>query len=137
LPKTKIIATDISKKALVVAKKNAKTHKVKVKFLQDDLLTPIRNQRVDIIVANLPYLKKSLPFEPKKAFLAGKQGLDLYQKFFQQIIDYNLKPKFVIIEIDPRQTTKVKKIVKQYLPQVKVQTKKDLADLDRVLIIKI
>ncbi len=48
-----LLATDISNKALAVAKQNAKLHKVdkKIKFLQGDLLKPILKQ---LSVARLP-----------------------------------------------------------------------------------
>src|ERR1051326_2631101 len=46
------IASDISKKALAVAKQNAKIHKAKIKFVHSDMLENIR-MSPDIIIANL------------------------------------------------------------------------------------
>lgn len=82
-------ASDISKKALAVARYNAKKHKVKIKFKQGDLLKPWQDKHFDIIVANLPYLAKkvdpSTKYEPKQALIARKKGLALIEKLFKQI----------------------------------------------------
>jgi len=60
LPSTtyRLIATDISPTALAVAKQNAKKHGVadKIEFIQGDLLNPIKNRKIDLIVSNPPYV---------------------------------------------------------------------------------
>lgn len=105
-------ATDISKGALRIAKKNAKIHSLdkKIKFLHGSLLSPlienckflpqdypvgekIVNSRM-IILANLPYLSKEIyssapvdvkKFEPKSALYSPEQGLQYYRKLLEQI----------------------------------------------------
>ncbi|MBI4779392.1 peptide chain release factor N(5)-glutamine methyltransferase [Candidatus Falkowbacteria bacterium] len=158
----KLFAIDISAKALTVAKQNARTHNVhkKIKFLKGDLLSPlIHNSAFKtadsdlIITANLPYGWKAwknncsmntvgLKFEPQIALYAGKNGLELYEKLFKQInyLIYNTKYKIqntiMLCEIDPRQTAKIKQLVKRELPEATCQIKKDLSGLDRLAIIK-
>lgn len=58
LPHTRIIATDISESALHVAKQNTEQHGVadRIEFLQGDLLEPIKNKNIDLIVSNPPYV---------------------------------------------------------------------------------
>ncbi|MEK7653389.1 MAG: HemK/PrmC family methyltransferase, partial [Patescibacteria group bacterium] len=56
LPRAKIIATEKSAKALIMAKKNTRLNKVKIDFYRGDLLTPVKNKKIDVVVANLPYL---------------------------------------------------------------------------------
>ena len=53
-----IVATDISDKALAVAKQNAKQHGVadRIEFLQGDMLEPIKNKKIDLLVSNPPYV---------------------------------------------------------------------------------
>ncbi len=153
LPKAKIIATDKSLKALQVAKINAHEHKVKIKFAQGDLLcplkpsgvsglTPIKNKRIDLIVANLPYLlnsdkeSKNLKHEPSLALYGGTEGFELYLKLFQQIIKYKIHFEYLICEIDPRYAVRLKSITKKYFPKSKLELKKDLGKLNRILIIK-
>ena len=133
LPQAKIYATDISKKALNVAKKNAKYHNVenvvlpnvtpgistfsrsnklslenKITFLKGDLLNPLP-ERVDVIVANLPYIKtakisqldtKIYGWEPIIALDGGEDGKSLYNQLFSQA-SYHLKTNGIIFyEID-------------------------------------
>lgn len=100
-----IIATDISLAALAVAKKNAERHGVaaKIAFLQGDMLKPLQNRKVDLIVSNPPYIPSQelnrsrfalrsgatrgkseafgLRFEPRFALDGGPDG----QRFVNQI----------------------------------------------------
>ena len=106
-PELKIYAADISAKALIIARKNAKKYKLKnIIFKKGNLLEPIKNIKLDAVVANLPYLSKkiykknyhNLKFEPKNAMLAGKDGLDYYRKLFEQIKKLKYKPKYIFYE---------------------------------------
>lgn len=148
LPKDKIIATDVSKLALQLARQNAKTHETKIKFVQGNLLEPINNEKVDLIVANLPYgwekwknntsiETKGLKFEPPSALFTKKNGLYLYDHFFNQISKLKKRPQFIIAEFDPRQTNDIKKLIIKYLPSCNIQIKKDLAGHNRIVIIKL
>ncbi|MEO6077179.1 MAG: HemK/PrmC family methyltransferase [Candidatus Andersenbacteria bacterium] len=53
-----IIATDISNSALNIAKQNAEQHSVsdRIEFLEGNLLEPIKNKKIDLIVSNPPYV---------------------------------------------------------------------------------
>ncbi len=140
-----IIATDISNKALKIAKKNSELHqtKDKVKFLKGDLLKPLQNKKIDILIANLPYLsakykqEKSIKFEPQTALYAGPDGLDKYRKLFEQISKLKNKPSYILIELNPEQVNSLFKYIKRLFPLAKIETKKDLNNLERVMIIKI
>lgn len=92
----KLFATDISKKALKVAQKNAKHHQVEkhITFLKGPLLKPLKDQQIDLIITNLPYLTKedvkkesSIKKEPFRALVG-----DLYPKLFKQIKKLDKKP---------------------------------------------
>ena len=154
----KFLAIDISKKVLIAAKQNSKIHDVNknIKFLCGNLLEPLLNKSKIInpkskiiILANLPYLtltqiKNSLTIkhEPRLALFGGKNGLELYEKLFQQInyliqnTKYKIQnPLFALCEIDPRQTNRIKRLVKKYLPQAKLRIKKDLLGLNRIAFI--
>lgn len=141
LPDIKIIATDISKKALAVAKKNAKQHKVlkKIDFIKGDLLEPIirhKKTQLDLIITNLPYLTKhelvNVKNEPKTALYGGKLGLELIEKLISQA-EQVLKPKGIILsEISPAQVKAIDYFVERYLPNKSVFFIKDLGERDRV-----
>jgi len=97
----KTIATDISLKALGVARKNYERHRYQihpnayVDFYCLDRLTAL-NQKFDLIVSNPPYIKKqldlfkvhtqTLKYEPHLAlFLEDESYISWFQLFFQQI----------------------------------------------------
>ena len=95
LPQAKIYATDISASALQVAEMNCRRHAVssQVELLQGNLLEPL-SQPVDMIVANLPYIKscefKDLSpevknFEPTTALAGGEDGLGKIQQILEQM----------------------------------------------------
>ncbi|MCX6746070.1 MAG: peptide chain release factor N(5)-glutamine methyltransferase [Candidatus Parcubacteria bacterium] len=154
IPESEFIATDISAKALDIAKQNAKLHKTKIKFLKGNLLEPITKIhnsefviRNSIIVANLPYLDKKeenllpstntigLKFEPKIAYDGGPDGLKYFRQFFAQIQKYNLNPKAIFLEIGHKQAQQIKNLAKQTLPKYKFRVIKDLCGFDRVIMI--
>lgn len=147
LPKATVMATEISSKALAVARKNAKKHKVKVNFFRGHLLLPLKNRKIDILLANLPYGNKSawskiknpntagLKFEPKVALYAKNSGLGLYQKLFKQIALLKFPPEKILIEIDPSQAKKAGALAKKFLPDYSWQIKKDLSGQNRLIIL--
>lgn len=107
LPRVNIIASDISKKALKIATKNAKKNQVKIKFYESDLFSNIPKKymgKIDIIVANLPYLpknvaqKKNLKYEPNIA-LQDKKYLP---KFLQQAKKYLSPQGRIFLETNKR-----------------------------------
>lgn len=133
-------ASDISAKALDVAKKNArlafgsprrtKQHKVKVAFKQGSLLKPWKNQSFDIIVANLPYLDKesdaSTKFEPKSALIATEKNLRLFAELFKQISTIYYLLSIILLEIGHDQSDAIKKLATKILPDYKIKIFKDL-----------
>ncbi|OGI27284.1 MAG: protein-(glutamine-N5) methyltransferase, release factor-specific [Candidatus Moranbacteria bacterium RIFOXYB1_FULL_43_19] len=136
-------AIDISKKALLAAKKNARKHKVAkyIKFIQSDLLkfAPKNLAGNILITANLPYVspslykknKNNLKYEPKNALISKKNGLGYYVKFFRQIqqlctICCVLRVT-CYVEISPEQKTELTIIVKKELPSAQIKFFKDLS----------
>ncbi|MFH1173226.1 MAG: peptide chain release factor N(5)-glutamine methyltransferase [bacterium] len=115
LPQATVYATDISPKALVVAQKNAKKNQVKIKFLKGDLLKPIRDKKIDYLIANLPYLKASqikdeLKYEPRTSLIGSVNDI---KKLLQQITKLKEKPTKIFLEIDRRQTKAIKESIKK------------------------
>jgi len=153
----KFFAIDVSAKALSLAKQNSRTHNVhkNIKFLKGNLLKPVlknwkseiacpgsttRNWRL-VILANLPYLaptqiKKSFTIkcEPKIALNGGKDGLDLYRKLAGQIKKMTGVKITLLCEIGQLQAEAIKKI---FSFAQKLQIKKDLSGLNRLVIITI
>ena len=108
LPAARILATDLSLKALAVAKRNARKHGVskRLRFFKGDLLQALpTSQRPDLIVANLPYLEKhelaNVPHEPVNALYGGRQGLEYIDKCVDQVIERGIA--WALFEIAPKQ----------------------------------
>lgn len=146
----RIIATDISPKALRVARKNAKLHGVtdKISFVQSNLLSNLSDSLIHqstetlIIVTNLPYIPSArIPyldssvkdFEPLIALDGGEDGFDLYRKLFQQISHLKLKPKLIIGEIDYTQGELAVTEAQKYFPNIQIEVKIDLTHKQRIL----
>ena len=99
VPNIKIVVSDISKKALEIAKKNASNNSCKLQFIQSDLFENIK-EKFDIIVSNPPYIKsneinkleKEVQNEPKIALDGGVDGLKFYRNIIGQAKNY-LKQK--------------------------------------------
>ena len=148
-----IIGTDISKRALKIAKKNARKLEAQVSLHEGSLLEPIwpnelkRHERV-IITANLPYLSEDMwntspdevkNYEPKIALVSdASDGLDLYRELLMQINSRREElPKdlFVLLEIDPRQNDLIEPMLDEVAPGISFEIKNDLAGKPRVVIL--
>jgi release factor glutamine methyltransferase len=139
-PRLRVIATDVSAVALVVARANAKAHGVRIDFRQGDLLAPV-TERVDVVAANLPYLRDddleqlvgertSLAFEPRVATVAGPDGLVLVRHAIADLPRVLAPTGAAFFECDPPQSAPIAALL---TPLGTVDVLKDLAGLDRVV----
>jgi len=94
LEKLNVSSLDISKKALKVAKKNAKQNKAQINFIHHDIFKFKPVNKYDILISNPPYVKetdevdKSIKFEPKKAIYASDYGLKYYKHILSTCKSY-------------------------------------------------
>jgi release factor glutamine methyltransferase len=144
-------AVDISKEALIVAKENAKKHRVekKIKFIQSDALEYFFKNKIKLknvfIVANLPYVshkiydknKNNLKYEPKEAILSLENGLAHYKKLFKQVESLSADKYLLFIEINAGQKLQIARISRKYMPKSNVFFSKDLAGKWRIVKIEI
>lgn len=137
LPFLQITAIDISKKAIYIAKKNAKINKTKINFICKDMFKLNLVNKYDILISNPPYIKEGeiidskIKFEPSQAIYAGKDGLKYYNQIFK-IAKQNLNEKHLIaLEISEDQGKEIKKISKNIFPKDKIIIEKDLTGKDR------
>lgn len=138
-----VFASDISSKALLVARKNAKNLDVKIKFIQSNLFQNIKS-KFDIIVSNPPYIKSSdiqnldvevKNYDPILALDGGDDGLDFYKKIASQSKNYLNKNGFVILEIGQGQANDVKNLfVKNGFD---CTIKKDYNNIERIVVCKL
>jgi ribosomal protein L3 glutamine methyltransferase len=107
-PTLKIDATDISSKAINLAKENASRLNLEntVSFHQVDLFPKEKNS-YDLIISNPPYVSsrhvKSLPMEyrhePEIAFDGGDDGLVIVDRIIERSSDYLNEKGFLILEV--------------------------------------
>lgn len=139
----RVIGVDVSRDALAVAESNALSLGVadRVEFRQGDLLAPIRD-RVDVVCANLPYLRDdalrelagdrtSLRYEPRGAVWAGTDGLDLIRRAANDLRRVLAPGGTALFECDPPQAGEVARLLaKNGLSATVVH---DLAGSERVV----
>jgi release factor glutamine methyltransferase len=140
-----LYACDISTDALEVAYLNCQRHHVqdRVRLLQGDLLAPLP-ESVDLLTANLPYVGidelDELPidvrdYEPHLALFSGPVGLDLMNRFFQELQhSHKLKEDALLfLEIGYRQHEALIALLQGIWPHATLAFTKDLAGWNRVL----
>lgn len=147
LPELRVVATDISDQALVVAKANAKLNGVlkQIEFVTRDLLENIAdNSRFDFIATNLPYIPTERidvldssvrDFEPHIALDGGIDGFELYRLLFEQIIDKKIKFEMLMGEIDYSHFEDATDMMYKYFPTRKCEVRIDLAARQRFIVI--
>lgn len=141
LPQANIYAADISASALEVALFNCQKHRVvsRISLLQGDMLDPLP-EPVDLIVANLPYVKqselrqvRSANFEPLLALNGGSDGLEkIYQLCCQ--VSGKLRPQgCLLLEIGQGQGRAVTTFLRSLFPSAKIEVTPDLGGIDRMV----
>ena len=157
----RILATDISRKAVAIAKRNAIRLGVnsQITFLTGNLFEPLERPgrlpqshlcreavfgRVDMIVSNPPYipspdLETLAPeikdHEPTVALDGGEDGLDLTRRIIQTAPDYLAPGGTLVLEMGWGQAVPIREwICQQGLPW-EIEFRQDLAGIERVAIL--
>ncbi len=143
MPHAKVMATDISPAAVNLAQKNAAALglKEKIDFRQGNLFEPV-DGIFDIIVCNPPYISaqdyEKLPagvknYEPQDALLAGKSGLEFYEKLIYQAAGFVQKNGWLLLEIGAKQEAGVRGIMETSSCYDSIEMSRDYAGLPRVI----
>lgn len=139
-----IIGADISSVAIETARLNR--HQLGLEqwptLVQGSLLEWLGGP-VDLILANLPYLRPDqieenpdLKAEPRLALDGGQDGLELIERLLADAPRVLRAQGAVGLEIDPGQTDKVIRQAKQAFPRSEVTVLQDLAGLERHVIVQ-
>jgi len=141
LHNAQIYAIDISQETLDVARANAAKHTVaqRISFIQGDLLEPVP-EAVDILIANLPYVKSSdcaTSPEPHLALDGGSEGLDIIKRLCAMLPNKVRQGGSVLLEIGYGQAISVICMLQSSLPTAHIETIKDLAGIERVVLGKL
>jgi len=133
--------TDRSAAAIAVAKENARRLGVadRCRFHHGDLTGPVRSQRFDAVVANLPYIPTSdLPqppdpasFEPRIALDGGPDGLSLYRRLLAELPPLLNDDALLLFEAAPPTIDKLADLVQRTFPHFTISIGHDYANLPR------
>ena len=134
--------SDISSKALEIAKKNASNFKFNnVTFNEGDLFSGI-DKKFDVIVCNPPYIENEnnideqvYKYEPLLALLA-KPGYLFYERILKDVKNYLKQSYLLAFEIEEDMEEKLTELIKQYLPNNHFYFNKDICNKTRFVIIE-
>lgn len=139
-----VCASDISEKALKVAKRNAGRllKRNAVKFFHGNIFSPFSGQRFDIIVSNPPYInpecrdtiQREITFEPEIALYADN-GMDVINRVVGDGKDYLNEDGLIILEVGEEMKGVALKIGEESGYSVSVLS--DYAGLTRVAIFRV
>ena len=113
-----VIASDISKEAIEVAKENSQSHDATIKFIKSDIFNNI-DDKFDIIVSNPPYIDRKdevtmqdnvLKYDPHLALFAEEEGMYFYRKIIEQANNYLNENGVIFFEIGYDQKDKIIKL---------------------------
>lgn len=146
LASARVTATDQSREALDLAEENIKFHGLegRVSLAQADLY-PEGSEKFDCIISNPPYIPSGQiaglqpevsQHEPLTALDGGPDGLDFYRRIAVALKDRLDRPALAGFEVGLGQAEMVSEILSQALPQGEISVKKDLAGINRVVMIK-
>ena len=138
----KILASDISSRALTVAKENASSLEVDISFAESDLFSNIQD-KFDIIVSNPPYIahddKKTikenvLNYDPHLALFADEEGMYFYRNIIEKSRQYLNEKGVIFFEIGYDQKEKIITLGENNKFETVVY--KDINGRDRIAVLK-
>ena len=146
IPDSLVYAVDISAGALDVATFNVRRHGFddRIILMQGNLLEPI-DQKLDLIVANLPYIRggeleglqpEVYLHEPVAALDGGDRGTDVIEAMLSRVPGKMAPGGALFLEIGAGQEEWLTPIVRDMLPGSDVTLVKDLAGIDRCMRIR-
>ena len=148
LPTARVVATDLSWRALRVAQANAERHGVaeRVRFLRGDLWLAVNGQgpagSADLVVANPPYIPSAevdrlmpeVQWEPRLALDGGPDGLDVVRTIIGTSPDRIRPGGVLLLEIGANQAQAVRDLAAASGQFEPVRIRPDLAGRPRVVV---
>jgi len=140
------LGNDVSKRALNVARENARLHDVsdRLRLFQGDLFDALSRQYPTIVV-NPPYIaateadglqEEVVRYEPPGALFAGNDGLDVIRKILADVGNYLVPGGKLVMETGYGQRLEVERIIQRNRGLKMIQWVKDLAGFDRAVVVE-
>ncbi len=116
----KLVLTDISKRCLMIIKKNLFFHNLSADIYLSDWFRQLPEQKFDVVVSNPPYIAKNddhlihLAFEPRSALIASNHGLSDIETIVKNGVNFLSDKGKLFIEHGYNQKQNVQEIFKRY-----------------------
>lgn len=136
-----IVASDVSQKALTVAKENAKNNNVDIKFIKSNMFEKIENS-FDIIISNPPYIDTDeideledevVGNDPHIALDGGEMGLKFYNIIHDNLRKHLNDNGMIVMEIGEDQKDLIVSLFNDFNF---LECLKDYSGNDRVIVFK-
>lgn len=141
---SRIVATDISERAIQISKLNAEKNSVwkKMKFIESNMFENIDQAEFDAIVSNPPYietdeienLSAQVKNEPYMALDGGIDGLKFYRIIVKEAWKHIKNNGKLFLEIGYNQREAVENLLKESGKYFDIFSKKDLGNNDRIVV---
>ena len=141
-PRCRIIATDMSARALAIAAANADRLGIgNVSFVHGNWCDPLAHARLDLLISNPPYIEDSdvhlgrgdVRFEPRAALVSGADGMDDLERIVSSAGACLQAQGWLMLEHGYNQANRVKKRLRAHGYR-EISTHCDAAGLDRVCV---
>jgi release factor glutamine methyltransferase len=145
LPNAILYASDISEKALNIAKENANTLNLSIDYRLGNMVEPwIKEEETfDWIISNPPYISEIntidthvLHYEPPLALLANP-STKFYEIILRDCRKIIKKDGTFIFEINPKDVDTLAKMSQQYYPHATIEIIKDINQKERFIVIQL
>ncbi len=134
-----VTASDVSEKALEIAKENANLNGVSIEFVKGDMFDSVKDRKFDIIVSNPPYVKREdidglqrevKDFEPLNALDGGVDGLDFYRIIAKEAKNHLNEGGILLLECGFDQAEEIKKLLEGFSS---IEIIKDYENIERIV----
>lgn len=148
LPSVMLYATDCSRAALSVARRNADHHRVgeRIRFLAGDLLKSLRGLglegKLSAVVSNPPYIPDGEldglqpevgGFEPRLALAGGTDGLAVHRRLLRDAAEFLTPGGLLAMEMGHGQSEPLRRLALEWGAYDRIETRRDAAGIDRVI----
>lgn len=141
-----IISADISRNAIEISKRNAKTNNVEhnITFIESNLFDKIPDElkgNIDAVISNPPYIESAelmelgdnvINYEPLNALDGGNDGICFYREIVKNSKEYLKANGALFFEIGYNQTESVTKLLEGNNFEV-INIMKDLSGINRAV----
>lgn len=135
-----LFASDVSDAPLRISEENFLDYDIDVTTRKANVLLGLG--KFDVIISNPPYIKPSekdvmdknvLENEPKEALFGGKDGLEFYRDFADEVRDHLTSHGKFYLEFGYKEQPELAALFAEKLPDFRIEFRKDMAGKPRMV----